>query len=118
MTHSSFAGPKSGRKWLLAVILGVSLAFLATTVHGNPLQRAPMPACGPTGGVFDRYLKELKQRRAWRGAHENGQGEIEVTVGRDGSWTMFYYSVNRAGVEQACVIARGGGSRESFGRPV
>jgi|GEM_PF-2910929 len=118
MRHPPSAKPTTKRNGFLAVLLCALLAVIATKAHGNPLQTAPMPTCGPTGGVFDRYLKELKQRKAWRGAHENGHGDIEVTVGRDGSWYMFYYSVNEAGVEQACVIARGIGSRETFGRPV
>lgn len=91
---------------------------LAQSPSTNPLLTAPMPKCGPLTPVFERYLERLKQRTAWRGAHENAPGELELTVGRNGAWFLFFHSLDAGKQKMVCLIARGGNSRELFGRPV
>jgi hypothetical protein len=101
-------------------IFAAVLAWVAfsVSVNASPLKTAPMPLCGPVDGAFNKIFDELRHQRVWRGAHENGLGDLEITVGRDGSWSMFFYSTDNAGDEHVCLVARGTASTEMFGRPV
>lgn len=98
---------------LFLIFLGAS--SLATA---NPLKTAPLPVCGPVNADFKRLLSALSQAEVWRGTEGRGRGHIRLTVGKGGTWSMFFHSIDAGGTERVCLIARGFGSRESFGRPV
>lgn len=101
---------------LLAI--GADPTAYAQSRSGNPLLAAPMPLCGPLTPAFAKLLADLKQRPAWRGAHGERPGELELTVGSNGVWFLFFHSVDAGKRKTVCLIARGEDSREIFGRPV
>ncbi len=96
----------------------IAFGAAVAPAEANPLKTAPLPVCGPVDNNFHRLFSALRQQEAWRGAHENGHGDIRLTVGKGGAWSMFYHTNDTSGVERVCVIARGHGSREAFGKPV
>ncbi|WP_136661698.1 hypothetical protein [Nitratireductor sp. XY-223] len=100
---------------LQAVLLSADSAISQT---GNPLLTAPMPVCGVADGSFEGLFRKLGHQSAWRGRHENGEGELELTTGRDGAWVLFYHTKDRQDRSLVCVIARGNHARARFGRPV
>ncbi|MEM6463342.1 MAG: hypothetical protein AAF724_15650 [Pseudomonadota bacterium] len=63
-------------------------------------------------------MADLRQRRAWYGEHQNGNGGLELTVGDNGIWLLFYHTRDAQEQKSVCLIARGTASRDSFGRPV
>ena len=101
---------------MLAVCTMLSAA--AQSQPQNALVTAQMPVCGTHNPSFETMLKELKQRTAWRGVHENEMGELELTVGRNGAWFLFYHAIDTGNRKLVCLVARGRLSRESFGSPV
>jgi hypothetical protein len=98
----------------VSLLIGMTVSAQAT----NPLVTAPMPQCGPPDASFRRLLNGLKLQRAWRGAHENAAGELELAVDRNGAWFLFYHARDAQDRPRVCLIARGRQSRALFGNPV
>ena len=105
---------------LAALTLTVVLAAVgwAQAPMPNPLAAGPMPRCGPLDAAFERLFRNLRLRRSWRGSHENQAGELELAVGRNGTWYLFYHGRDRQDHPRVCLIARGRQSQALFGNPV
>ncbi len=101
--------------WTMLFLIVVTTASAATA---NPLKTGSLPVCGPVDADFKQLLVALRQGEVWRGTEESGRGHIRLTIGKSGVWSMFFHSTDASGKERVCLIARGFGSRESFGRPV
>ncbi|MCY6380957.1 hypothetical protein [Hoeflea prorocentri] len=112
-------GTRFGRLPCLAVIAACAFFVATGSVRSaNPLMTNTIPSCGLADERFEALLVSLQLRRVWKGAHDRHAGELELLVGRDGTWFLFNIARDRQGRKLACLVARGMQSREWFGRPV